>query len=203
MFLAAKALDTSRPVLDTSGYAHRVLESDIYDSHDYILTEDFADGLDKFQRRHAVEDAPNRPIANHEVRQSGMFVNETRGAAMSVEYRGQPYFVSEMGGFRWNPAAENDDMILTDDKNTVASESKNSWGYGAAPQTMDDFYHRFEAVCGFLLDHPRIFGYCYTQLTDIFPEENGLFGFDRTARFSVAKLKAMQNRKAAIENETE
>ena len=94
-------------------------------------------------------------------------------------------------------------MILTDDKNTVASERKNSWGYGAAPQTMEDFYHRFEAVCGFLLDHPRIFGYCYTQLTDIFPEENGLFYFDRTPKFSVAKLKAMQNRKAAIENETE
>jgi beta-galactosidase/beta-glucuronidase len=32
MFLATKLLDTSRPVLDTSGYAHRVKESDIYDS---------------------------------------------------------------------------------------------------------------------------------------------------------------------------
>ncbi|MBV9468480.1 MAG: hypothetical protein JOZ57_04495, partial [Abitibacteriaceae bacterium] len=36
LFLATKAMDTTRPVLDTSGYSHRVAESDIYDSHDYI-----------------------------------------------------------------------------------------------------------------------------------------------------------------------
>ena len=35
MFLAAKALDSTRPVLDTSGYAHRVPEADVYDCHDY------------------------------------------------------------------------------------------------------------------------------------------------------------------------
>ncbi len=35
MFLATKALDTTRPVIDASGYAHRVAETDIYDSHSY------------------------------------------------------------------------------------------------------------------------------------------------------------------------
>ncbi len=35
MFLAAKAMDPTRPVLDASGYSHRVPEADIYDSHDY------------------------------------------------------------------------------------------------------------------------------------------------------------------------
>ena len=35
MFLATKALDQTRPVLDASGYSHRVPESDIYDSHNY------------------------------------------------------------------------------------------------------------------------------------------------------------------------
>jgi beta-galactosidase/beta-glucuronidase len=35
MFLAAKALDTTRPVLDASGFSHRVSQTDVYDSHDY------------------------------------------------------------------------------------------------------------------------------------------------------------------------
>ncbi len=35
MFLATKAMDTTRPVLDTSGYAHRVPLADVYDCHDY------------------------------------------------------------------------------------------------------------------------------------------------------------------------
>ena len=41
MFLAAKAMDTTRPVLDASGYSHRVPEADVYDSHDY--EQDVAD----------------------------------------------------------------------------------------------------------------------------------------------------------------
>ena len=35
MFLAAKAMDTTRPVLDASGYSHRVPETDVFDCHDY------------------------------------------------------------------------------------------------------------------------------------------------------------------------
>ena len=47
MFLAAKAMDTTRPVLDASGYSHRVPETDIYDCHDY--DQDVA----TFRERHA------------------------------------------------------------------------------------------------------------------------------------------------------
>jgi beta-galactosidase/beta-glucuronidase len=51
MFLATKAMDTTRPVLDTSGYAHRVFETDIYDSHDYERPAVFRQRV----RRHLVE----------------------------------------------------------------------------------------------------------------------------------------------------
>ena len=47
MYLATKAMDTTRPVLDTSGYSHRVPEADVYDSHDY--TQD----PETFRARHA------------------------------------------------------------------------------------------------------------------------------------------------------
>ena len=40
LFLATKAMDLTRPVLDTSGYSHRVPEADVYDSHDYTQDPD-------------------------------------------------------------------------------------------------------------------------------------------------------------------
>ena len=46
-----------------------------------------------------------------------------------------------------------------------------------------------------------MFGYVYTQLTDIPPEENGIYRFDRTCKFDSARLHAIQTRKAAIEEQ--
>lgn len=50
-----------------------------------------------------------------------------------------------------------------------------------------------------LLDNPKMFGYCYTQLTDVFQEQNGILTFDRRSKFNMAKLHAIQTKKAAIE----
>ena len=46
-----------------------------------------------------------------------------------------------------------------------------------------------------------MFGYCYTQLTDVYPEENGIYTFDRGQKFDGARLRAIQERAAAIEQE--
>jgi Beta-galactosidase/beta-glucuronidase len=166
MFLATKAADPTRPVLDASGYAHRVAETDIYDSHDYDQKPE------TFAERHA-HVAENKPYRNlHDNREE------------SLPYRGQPYFVSEFGGIWWNPAA---------------FDNKESWGYGERVKSLDEFYARFEGLCKVLLDNPEMFGYCYTQLTDVYPEENGIYTFDRKPKFDNARLKAVQSRKAAIE----
>jgi len=174
MYLATKAMDTSRPVLDTSGYSHRVRGADIYDSHDYIGEQTFPEGLANFQGRHA------------EMTDGRVFIND--GEKWSVPYEGQPYFVSEFGGFKWVPESEK-------------SLEAGSWGYGGGPTSLEDFCHRFDAVCATLLDNPRMFGYCYTQLTDIYPELNGIFTFDRKPKFDAARLKASQTKAAAMETE--
>ncbi len=44
-----------------------------------------------------------------------------------------------------------------------------------------------------------MFGYCYTQLTDIFQEQNGIYRFDRSAKFDLERLRKSQSRAAAIE----
>lgn len=174
MFLAAKAMDSSRPVLDTSGYSHRILDTDVYDSHDYLSTQDFWTEIEVFKARHA-------KIANNDV-----FMNRHNDKPMSTGYLGQPYFISEFGGLWWN-AKE-------------AQSGGDSWGYGARPTSEEEFVKRFKALCDILLDNEEMFGYCYTQLTDVFQEQNGIFYFDRSKKFDMSVIKAIQTRKAAIED---
>jgi beta-galactosidase/beta-glucuronidase len=168
MFLATKAFDQTRPVLDASGYSHRVPEADVYDSHDY-------------------EQDPAIFAAHHaQVEEGKPFVNIQHGRMISLPYRNQPYMVSEFGGIWWN--AEHD-----------PGDRTTSWGYGAAPQSIDEFYYRFEGMCSALLDNPAMFGYCYTQLTDVHQEQNGIYTFDRHPKFALERLRAIQKRSAAIE----
>ncbi len=182
MFLAAKAMDTSRPVLDASGYSHRVAETDIYDSHDY--EQDPA----KFARHHAGLER-GRPFVN----KGG---TKEKRQEWSLPYGGQPFFLSEFGGIHWNPAAR----PLTGSGTHEGEEAvTQSWGYGASPRTPEEFYARFEGLCRTLLENPHMFGYCYTQLTDVYQEENGLFFFDRREKFDLARLRATQGRPATIE----
>lgn len=168
MFLAARAVDPTRPVLDASGYAHRVPDADAYDCHDY-------------------EQDPRVFAAHHAGLVTGRpFVNAAGAGPLSVPYRGQPFFVSEFGGTWWSPEVR---------------PGEDSWGYGERPRTIEEFADRFERLCGALLDNPRMSGYCYTQLTDVYQEQNGILSFARVPKLPLDRLRAIQRRPAAIERE--
>jgi hypothetical protein len=172
MFLAAKALDTTRPVLDASGYSHRVIETDVYDCHDYIGESSFDEGFKIRVERWGEGRGLGWTNGN----------NETNVQLISTPYKGQPYFVSEFGGFR------------------STFSTSESWGYGSNPVSPEDLHRRFEAMCTLLLDNPGMFGYCYTQLTDIYPEENGIYTADREPKFDIDRIAAIQSKIAAIES---
>ena len=74
-----------------------------------------------------------------------------------------------------------------------------SWGYGDRVRDEEGFHARFEGLTGVLLDDPRMFGYCYTQLTDVFQEENGIYRFDRSDKLDVERVRKAQQRPAAFE----
>ncbi len=168
MYRATKLIDPSRPVIDASGWLHRVDGADVYDLHEY--EQDPA----KFAAR--VDDVITcRAPAT-------MFENDPK-RPNCVPYRGQPFMVSEFGGARW-------------DGQTPA---EGGWGYGNAPCTENDFQQRFAYLCAAMLGDSRIFGYCYTQLTDVFQEVNGVYRFDRSCKLDIAKLRAAQLVPAAIE----
>jgi len=98
-------------------------------------------------------------------------------------YRGQPYFVSEYGGMRL--------------KSQEGGEG--GWGYGETE--LDEFLERYKALTDALLDNPNMFGFCYTQLTDIEQEQNGIYYYDRSEKYDPALIKAINERPAAYETE--
>jgi Glycosyl hydrolases family 2, TIM barrel domain len=172
MFLATRAADRSRPVIDASGYSHRVAETDIWDAHSY--EQDPAAFADQHKGL-----ASGRPYTNE----------QGPGRPYSVPYRGQPYFVSEFGGIWWDPDASD----------ASGRDDAESWGYGQRPRDEEEVQRRFAALTGVLLGDPGMFGYCYTQLTDVFQERNGIYRFDRTDKLDVSRIAAAQRRPAAAE----
>ena len=100
-------------------------------------------------------------------------------AAASQQNRGVPFMVSEFGGIGWS--------------------TEGGWGYGSGPKTIEEFYTRYEGLCAALLDNPDMFGFCYTQLTDVEQEKNGLYYYDRRPKFDLKRLHAATARPAAYE----
>ena len=94
----------------------------------------------------------------------------------------KPVFVSEYGGIRW-----------TDDV--------SGWGYGVAPVTAEEFIARYDGLTQALLDQPDHMGFCYTQLTDVEQEQNGLYTYTRKPKFDPAVIAEINRRPAAIEQE--
>jgi hypothetical protein len=158
---ATRAIDPSRPIIESSGYAHIIPDPEVLDAHDYDQNpESFrARWMEYFAGRNGLQ-LPER----YGISQGGML----------------PFFVSEYGGIGWN------------------IEGKG-WGYGNTPENLEAFYARFQGLADAQLDNPNLFGLCYTQLTNVEQEQNGLYLYDRTPKFDNARLKAILGREAAYE----
>ena len=93
-----------------------------------------------------------------------------------------PTFVSEYGGIRWAP------------------REAAGWGYGQAPQSEEEFISRFKGLTEAILFHPKMGALCYTQLTDVEQEVNGLYTYDRKPKFDPAIMHAILTQKATVED---
>lgn len=96
---------------------------------------------------------------------------------------GVPVFISEFGGIKWD----------------VEGVNGKGWGYGDSPKTEKEFLDRYRGLVDALLDHPRMFGFCYTQLYDVEQEMNGLYTYSRKPKFDMKVIRAINSRKAAVE----
>ena len=159
-----KAVDPTRPTLETSGWVHTLPHPEVRDTHDYegnpaVFRKRWMDYFTKAGTE------PALPVRY--------------GQHASVADNGAPFMISEIGGIGW--------------------ATEGGWGYGGAPKNLDEFYTRYQGTLDALLDNPNMFGFCYTQLTDVEQEHNGLYYYDRKPKFDVQKLHAITARQAAYE----
>jgi beta-galactosidase/beta-glucuronidase len=96
--------------------------------------------------------------------------------AVDAPWQGQPYIVDEFGGIKWIPPKR-------------MPHSEISWGYGQGPRTLAEFYKRLEGMVQVLDNLPHCAGWCYTQLTDVEQEQNGVYCYDRTKKFDMARIR--------------
>lgn len=80
------------------------------------------------------------------------------------KYNGSPIIVSEFGGIAYR---------LNEEKKS------NEFGYGNIAPNKEEFLKRIDSAVVALSNNKAIVGYCYTQLTDVEQEINGLMTFDR------------------------
>jgi beta-galactosidase/beta-glucuronidase len=150
-----RGLDPTRPVNDSSGYIHH--DTDIYTVHSYKAS---AEELRAELTPHA-SGQPFRNFPDHD-----------------APHEGQPYVVDEFGGIKWVGELEGDDT------NAHRKDDTQAWGYGGTPRTQAEFFGRLAGLVDTLLGFDHIAGWCYTQLTDVEQEQNGVYYYDRTPKFS-------------------
>lgn len=97
------------------------------------------------------------------------FNNWKYAMAQGYEYHGQPVMVSEFGG--------------------IAFDSGKGWGYGEQVNSEEAFIERFRKITQAIKDTPYICGYCYTQITDVQQEVNGLLTADRTPKIPLEVIR--------------
>lgn len=95
-------------------------------------------------------------------------------------YAGEAVFVSEYGGIR-------------------ICDKEQGWGYGQEAETAEEFIARYKGLTDAMLDCPKLFGFCYTQLYDVEQETNGLYTYQREPKVDMKQIKAINERKAKIE----
>ena len=106
-------------------------------------------------------------------------------------YKGEPVFMSEYGGIGIN--------LVNNDYET--GRRKTAWSYGKSCFSYEEFYERYKGLTHAIIDNPCFMGFCYTQLTDVEQEKNGLFNYeDRTPKFDMEIISAINKKKAAIED---
>jgi beta-galactosidase/beta-glucuronidase len=89
-------------------------------------------------------------------------------------YRGEPILITEFGGIAY-------------------SGDEEGWGYSTVAGG-DEFLERYEALIAALLRCQPVQGFCYTQLTDVEQEVNGLLTYDRKPKANLDRIREITTR---------
>ncbi|MDM5285530.1 glycoside hydrolase family 2 protein [Peribacillus frigoritolerans] len=96
--------------------------------------------------------------------------------AQGYSYGGEPILITEYGGIAYK------------------MDETEGWGYSAV-QSSEDLVEEYRKVTDALFNSPVIQGFCYTQLTDVEQEINGLLTYDREPKCDLSKIREINNKK--------
>lgn len=99
-------------------------------------------------------------------------------SAQGYDFTGKPKLLTEYGGI----AMQKD-------------EGNGNWGYNGAVHDERAFLERFEAITQAFKHMPGFSGYCYTQLTDVFQEVNGLLDMNRNPKASIDEIRRINQQR--------
>ena len=170
-----KMIDPTRPVNTVSGGVS--VKTDIWAEHQYDQDPELLK-----RKIHSKGRMYNRAVNPVDPLCGNTGCNQviTKRPFEFPRYAGDiPYILDEFGGI----------LCLE-----VTPEKDKAWGYGKAPATVEEFFERLDGQVSGLLSLDGMCGYCYTQLTDVMQEQNGLFYFDRTPKYDAERLKAIFGR---------
>ena len=95
------------------------------------------------------------------------------------QYNGTPVYLSEFGGIAFIPPGH--------------QVPKEAWGYSGVEKTPEAALARLRGLYEAIAKIPAFAGLCYTQLTDVEQEVNGLLTYDRKVKFDVKQVKAIND----------
>jgi beta-galactosidase/beta-glucuronidase len=106
---------------------------------------------------------------------SGVPDNHKGALIPGYHYNGSPVALTEFGGIAFIPPGH-----------YVPPEA---WGYSGVEKTTDAALDRLRGLYDAIARIPGFAGLCYTQLTDVEQEINGLMTYDRKLKFDARKLR--------------
>ena len=100
--------------------------------------------------------------------------------AEGYEYAGQPVIISEYGGIAFSGGREGD------------------WGYGNTVKDEAEFLERFDRITTAIKQLPYVSGYCYTQVSDVQQEINGLLDENHEFKIAPEKIREINCRETGM-----
>jgi hypothetical protein len=162
MVTGTRRIDPTRPVIDNDGWEHTDI-TDICAIHDYTPT------ARELRERYkaTLEDGKLPPK---------VWIGEKPLFARGSRYRGQPIVLSEVGGFLMIP------------REVPPEERDMLYQFYGSVDTNEALVAKYRDLMDGIASLPFLAGFCYTQLTDIEQESNGLLTYDRRAKVAPERL---------------
>jgi beta-galactosidase/beta-glucuronidase len=139
------------------------------DMTDLFAIHDYARNGELLREKYRDLGKPNSTVPN----------NARSALAPGFKYNGTPVVLSEFGGISYIMPGQ--------------QTPEGSWGYSGVEPDQNAAFGRLKSLWEGIRATPAIAGICYTQLTDVEKEINGLMTYDRKLKFNPEELKKLND----------